>query len=141
MQVKKRRKAVARPAPVKWLDRSIAVSIHYCLVTSEEMFYRELRRLKLSRDEHPDFIASKQSHGTTHFLVHEGKQVAMVAIRPEKRDLVEIHGLLVHEAVHIWQRTREVMRERDPSSEFEAYSIQWVSQQLMWEYRKQKARK
>ncbi|ENX41541.1 hypothetical protein F887_01937 [Acinetobacter sp. NIPH 2100] len=38
-----------------------------------------------------------------------------------ERDLIEVYGLLLHESVHVWQRIRKLMGEREPSSEFEAY--------------------
>lgn len=41
-----------------------------------------------------------------------------------------VAALLVHEAVHVWQEVRRVMGETDPSSEFEAYSVQSISQKL-----------
>ena len=47
-----------------------------------------------------------------------------------KRTSVEIHGLLLHEAVHVWQRIRQRMGERNPSTEKEAYSIQAIAQDL-----------
>ena len=47
-----------------------------------------------------------------------------------ERTLIEVHGLLLHEAVHIWQRIRKLMREKKPSIEFEAYSIQRIAQDL-----------
>lgn len=47
---------------------------------------------------------------------------------------VEIHGLLLHEAVHIWQRIHQRMGEKDPSTEFEAYSIQSIAQDLFVMY-------
>ncbi|MDR6628361.1 hypothetical protein J2X86_000349 [Acinetobacter lwoffii] len=47
-----------------------------------------------------------------------------------ERTMIEIHGLLLHEAVHIWQRIRKLMGEKEPSSEFEAYSIQRIAQDL-----------
>jgi len=40
------------------------------------------------------------------------------------------HGLLLHEAVHIWQELKEKMGEDKPSVEFEAYSIQALAQDL-----------
>ncbi|MBJ9481174.1 hypothetical protein [Acinetobacter baumannii] len=45
-------------------------------------------------------------------------------------DLIQVHGLLLHEAVHIWQEAALVMGEENPSIEFEAYSIQAIAQDL-----------
>ena len=47
-----------------------------------------------------------------------------------ERTLIEVHGLLLHEAVHIWQRIKKLMGEKEPSTEFEAYSIQRIAQDL-----------
>lgn len=47
-----------------------------------------------------------------------------------QRTSVEIHGLLLHESVHVWQRIRQRMGEHNPSTEFEAYSIQAIAQDL-----------
>lgn len=47
-----------------------------------------------------------------------------------ERTFVEIHGLLLHEAVHVWQRIKQRMGEKEPSIEFEAYSIQRIAQDL-----------
>lgn len=44
--------------------------------------------------------------------------------------LLQVHGLLLHEAVHIWQELKLRMGEHDPSIEFEAYSIQAIAQDL-----------
>lgn len=51
-----------------------------------------------------------------------------------ERDLIEVYGLLLHESVHVWQRIRKLMGEREPSSEFEAYSIQAIAQDLFEMY-------
>ena len=56
--------------------------------------------------------------------------LAIVQIKECERSLIEVHGLLLHEAVHIWQRIKQRMNERDPSTEFEAYSIQAIAQNL-----------
>lgn len=47
-----------------------------------------------------------------------------------ERTSIEIHGLLLHEAVHVWQRVKKLMGELEPSVEFEAYSIQRIAQDL-----------
>ncbi|MBE2738299.1 hypothetical protein ILS98_19015, partial [Acinetobacter baumannii] len=41
-----------------------------------------------------------------------------------ERNLIEVYGLLLHKAVHVWQKVKKLMGEKEPSSEFEAYSIQ-----------------
>lgn len=51
-----------------------------------------------------------------------------------KRTPVETYGLLLHEAVHIWQRVKQRMGESNPSTEFEAYSIQSIAQDLFAMY-------
>ncbi|MDH2521275.1 hypothetical protein [Acinetobacter baumannii] len=50
------------------------------------------------------------------------------------RNLIEVYGLLLHEAVHVWQKIKKLMGEREPSSEFEAYSIQAIAQDLFKMY-------
>lgn len=47
-----------------------------------------------------------------------------------ERTLLENHALLLHEAVHIWQRVKALMGEKEPSKEFEAYSIQRIALDL-----------
>ncbi|MDC4872598.1 hypothetical protein OHW09_01690 [Acinetobacter baumannii] len=51
-----------------------------------------------------------------------------------ERKLIEIYGLLLHEAVHVWQIVKRRMGESEPSVEFEAYSIQAIAQDLFEMY-------
>ncbi|OCY54130.1 hypothetical protein [Acinetobacter pittii] len=51
-----------------------------------------------------------------------------------ERKVIEIYGLLLHEAVHVWQKVKKLMGENEPSSEFEAYSIQAIAQDLFKMY-------
>ena len=57
----------------------------------------------------------------------------------EDRPLPQIHGLLLHEAVHIWQRIKTLMGEKEPSIEFEAYSIQRIAQDLFTMFQESEA--
>ena len=60
---------------------------------------------------------------------------AVVQIKDERKwGLNQIHGLLLHEAVHIWQELREKMGEESPSAEFEAYTVQSIAQNLFEMY-------
>lgn len=42
--------------------------------------------------------------------------------------------ILIHEAVHIWQRNADHMEEDKPSKEFEAYAIEKIASELIKEY-------
>ncbi|MDO7386604.1 Uncharacterised protein [Acinetobacter baumannii] len=48
----------------------------------------------------------------------------------EDKDQIQVYGLLLHEAVHIWQIVKRRMGEREPSVECEAYSIRAIAQDL-----------
>jgi hypothetical protein len=50
------------------------------------------------------------------------------------KDQLQVYGLLLHEAVHVWQIVKRRMGEREPSLEFEAYSIQAIAQDLFEMY-------
>ncbi len=117
-----------------WCDRRLMTSpIYYGLCITEKTFHKELRRMQIPRDQWPPFILNDWSDATVHhFDGVGGKQCAIVCIRAKQgRSGIQIAALLVHEAVHIWQAIRESMGEKEPSSEFEAYSIQCIAQELM----------
>jgi hypothetical protein len=47
---------------------------------------------------------------------------------------LEIMGLLVHEAVHVWQAHCRHMNEELPGDEIEAFGIQDIAMSLFYEY-------
>ena len=104
--------------------------ILYAVCYSEADFKRELKRLKVKADV--PFMASTHAHMTTHHFEMGGKNIAIVCVGDTSTlRLVEIVGLLAHEATHIWQTAKDHIGEHRPSAEFEAYSIQWIVQQLI----------
>lgn len=98
-----------------------------------------MKALRVPKAEWPKFVASDHADATAHFLeTSEGEVCVVVTITGhEQRTLPQVHALLVHEAVHIWQEIRSIIGEKEPSSEFEAYSIQSISQRLMESYAEQ----
>ena len=47
------------------------------------------------------------------------------------KDWLPLVGLITHEAIHIWQSIKKDIGEQNPSSEFEAYYIQSLTQQML----------
>jgi hypothetical protein len=124
----------ARP---RWLNRDWCTPGPYLtLVLSQEELDRELRRLGIK--EHVPFVSNDHCNATVHMLRNsKGRRCCLVSLKAwEKRSGIEIAGLLVHEAVHIWQDYAENIGEHNPGSEQEAYAIQAIAQELMWEFQR-----
>lgn len=115
-----------------WINRSLmSLDMFVGLCTTEAMFHRELRKMKVDKKDWPEYTL-RDSGATAHFFIRGETTRAFVCIRGhEKHSPIQVAGLLVHEAVHIFQRHCRDIGERSPSSEFEAYSIQQISQNLM----------
>lgn len=120
---------------MKWLDRALIVSPYcYGLCRNEAEFHKELKRLKLPRKDWPEFMATTHANATVHFFEQMGDigKCAIVCIGQTKgMTMAQVFAMLTHEAVHIWQAIRDDIGEKYPSSEFEAYSVQTISQRLM----------
>lgn len=71
----------------------------------------------------------------------DGKAAAIVSIDAGylvQKDPLAVAALLVHEAVHIWQKHAEIIgSHNDHGDEEEAYAIQAIAAGLMYEYRRQ----
>jgi len=120
----------------KWLDRRIAAPGPYLtLCLSEAEFRAAIAPLK--PPEVPAWIKTGRAHATTHFFVHkDGATCAVVCLGEgyQDRNPIEVAGLLVHEAVHVWQSYCDDIGERHPGDEQEAYGIQSIAQELLAEF-------
>lgn len=121
---------------MEWLDRTLMQNpVRYGLCTSEADFHKALRKMKAPPKDWPPFLSTSHANATVHhFDCVDGPAAIVCMPIDRKRNPVEIYGLLIHEAVHIWQEIRENIGEKEPSAEFEAYSVQWVAQQLIAAY-------
>lgn len=124
---------------MKYCDRALVVSpVYYTLITSEKAYYKELERIQLPKDDFHKWINEK-ADATTHFFAKGDKRIALVAIKFNKNyDDVQVYSLLTHEAIHLWQYIKSELSESNPSSEFEAYSVQAIVQQLLYKLKKSK---
>ena len=117
-----------------WLNRRVAAPGPYLtLVMSQDEFDAALRHFKMPLGTP---YLNARADATVHFFDNRsGDSVAVVALGDTTgRSSVEIAGLLVHEAVHIWQTHRESIGETHPGREQEAYAVQGIAQELMAEY-------
>lgn len=119
----------------RWLDRRIAAPGPYLtLVLSQEEYERAMRHCRI---KHPgSWLKNSHAHATTNFLDNaKGELVAVVSLAEWKgRDPIEVAGLLVHEAVHVWQEYCSRIGEAAPASEQEAYGVQSIAQELLAEF-------
>lgn len=122
---------------VQWADRALVTSpYHIGLCKSAAAFDAELKRLKVPKGERPAFVFTGAAATAHSFESSKGKLCAIVCIaEPDKGiNRHQINALLVHEAMHVWRWIRENINEASPSAEFEAYSMQHISQALMEAY-------
>lgn len=122
-----------------WLDRRIACEGPYLtLCLSDEEFHGALQDIG-HQDRFPS--VNKFADATMHTLENQdGKTVCIVCLRDWKgRNPIEVAGLLVHEAVHVWQGYCIDIGEREPGKEQEAYGIQAIAQELMAEFARRNA--
>lgn len=125
-----------------WLSRElIRCPVYFTLCTTPAMVAQEMKRMKVT-DESKRPNVSGRADATCNFMENDkGEVVVIVCLFDHTKEYEQRMALLVHEAVHIWQEIRSIIGERHPSSEFEAYSIQHISQQLFYEYSRQMKRK
>lgn len=124
-----------------WLDRSLTVcAYYYCLCVSEREFFAEVERMEVERKDFPCYFTGPNGHATTHYWIHKGKPCAIVCLDLEislNYEPTQVAALLVHEAVHIWQRhAAYIGSHNDHGDEEEAYAIQNIAQALMENYAK-----
>ncbi|MFZ3192808.1 MAG: hypothetical protein WA154_06345 [Moraxellaceae bacterium] len=104
--------------------------VHYTLVRNQKQLDGVLDKsghalvfLDLQASAQVDSI---QQDGCCYCIVQIGDTSAHSA--------TAVYGLLVHEAVHIWQAALKNMNESEPSKEFEAYSVQRIAMDLFYMY-------
>ncbi len=119
----------------QWRNRAMVTAPYFTLCTTEEMFVAETKRLDWK--ETAEWASTKGAR--CHYGRNEdGDLTCVVCVRDwDKHDPIPVAGMLVHEAVHIFQRWCHEHGEDSPSSEFQAYSIQWLSQELLEEFVRQ----
>lgn len=115
------------PDKVVWCQRGWQpVCFGFC--PSETAWNREMKRFGM-KEPYP----VSDGRTTTFFNANKGAHFILVTIGAGgvNRSDVEITGLLVHEAMHVWQSILESIGEEKPGREMEAYAMQAITQELL----------
>lgn len=114
----------------QWRDvRLVYCPVYLAICTSEAEYVKAAKRLGCA--EPGSWINPGADATCNTFSTSIGKPACIVCIRPRgKRTRAEWAALIVHEATHVWQKIRQELGESRPSSEFEAYSLQAITQEL-----------
>ena len=123
-----------RKQPTNWLPRDLMIAPYMALVLSQDEFDAAL--LELGSAERLTWLSSPYSNATVSYLEDAKKELCVIValqVLPETEP-IQIAGILTHEAVHVFQQYCSRIGEENPSSEFEAYSIQSIAQRLMQAY-------
>ena len=133
-------KRKARSVP--WLGRSLLTGPYLCLCTTEKDYHAVMDYLKVPAKQRRPRV-SNRANATTHLPENQDQGLGAVVCLGDvsRRSLVDVAALLVHEAVHVWQAFCEDIGEKSPSDEFEAYSIQSISHELLSAFTRQSGRR
>ena len=111
---------------VIWCDRGWQ-PVEYGFCPSEKAWHHQMKAMGIVGEPYP----TTDGRAT---IFTKRNTVALVTLRDgaeKERTMIEIIGIFVHEATHIWQEIRLVIGEKEPSPEFEAYSMQAIVQELL----------
>lgn len=120
-----------------WCDRRVSrESPYFTLVRSEADYLLAVAHCQQSSQS---LWVGGVGQARCHYLPHpDGNLCCIVAIDVRSDNtLLEVYGLLVHEAVHISQSHFEDIGELRPAREQQAYAVQMIAQELMFEYDRQ----
>jgi hypothetical protein len=102
--------------------------IHLGFCPSKKAWDTTLREFKITDEPYPT------NHGRCTHLVNaiSGEEVILITVNlKEDTSALEIVGLIVHESVHAFDYICESIGEDKPSTEFKAYSIQAIAQEMI----------
>lgn len=112
----------------KWVELGfLPVNVGY--VPNKRAWRKTLKQMKRRQDPFPEsdgsatVWANVDPNHTTVILITIGKRASGYSV-------TQVAGLIAHECMHTWRYIREAIGEKEPSSEFEAYVLQALVQNI-----------
>lgn len=121
---------------MNWLSQDMIPGPRLVLVLTEHDFHAALDALPAPKENRPQWV-SEGAGACMHAL--QGDEVACIVVLQDTEDYESAVGLLIHEAVHVFQAWCDDVGEKEPSSEFQAYAIQSIAQRLIASFNAQRA--
>jgi len=117
---------------ILWCGRTLLHAPLLAFCSTENDFKKLCKQCDVPDESVPKWLGTAGDAATHVFSQDNGTYyvVCMPVKASRGHNLAEEHALLVHEAVHVWQGYRKSIGESEPSSEFEAYSVQSLAQKL-----------
>lgn len=116
-----------------WIDRTLLLGPRVAVVTTERQFRRVARSLGVA--DAAGYVGDGWL-GAVHAYDVGGELVCVVGLnlpRLAQLDGIDVAALIVHEAVHVWQRVRDALAG-DVGREGEAYAVQNIAAGIMRAY-------
>lgn len=117
-----------------WCEMFLRLPHHYGFCPSEKTWHALAKSSKRDLGSYPDNAAT-----TTLFQSTDRKTrtcIVTVGIRTPRETI----SLIAHEAMHVWRDICQGIGEEHPSSEFEAYAVQNIIDELIQAYEKTRGR-
>lgn len=119
---------------VKYID-SFQFPVEIGVCDNVEAFNKEMKRLCKSER---DFIKEDYSGGgLTRELTGSGGGCLIIVFINKKRlkgeDKHYIHGVVTHEAIHVFDIMMQFIGEREPGMEIRAYTIEEITKNILYE--------
>lgn len=122
---------------IVWGRRLSQYPVRYGFCPSKKAWDIELKRMKVRRSDNNAYLDSGAALTLFHDTPFGKTMIVTVSEGLDKRSHyspLTVAMVIVHEAVHVWQRIREHIGEDAPGRECEAYAIQAISQEMIAAY-------
>ena len=108
-----------------WLDRTVVYGPYLCLCLNQADIDEACKQLGAPPQPQPKLDACV-------IVMEKGSKLSCIVCLKdiEGQHYISVMAMVVHESVHVFQNMCEKMGEDSPSEEFEAYSIQNITQTL-----------